>query len=411
MPIQNRTTYQATVASLASDNSTGDVSPSDLRTMENNLSDSVKHINNNLVNLSANATSWDVDGYDGLYATCDYNSSQTLNIETTLALGTYVLLITKSTASDVVLTITADGTSTTKYKNGSANLTLVGASGSVFMIKVDRQNTTIYVYDALNDASSAGDVTKVGTPVDNQIGVWTGDGLIEGDDNLTFTGNVLGVGGGDAGTSNIIVFQPNLVQPACLITNGGGIGAAIELWQLTAKKILLTSLNTESWIDTDQGFGIGTNSPTSFLNATLHLGGVGSLVIPSGTTAQRPTTPLNGMVRYNQTLFRYEGYNTNSSSWVSLSGSTATAKSANYTAVDGDFILMTTSTINRTVTLPLAANSTNAIIEVKKIDSAIGNVIIDANGAETIDGATTFTIDTQYQSIKLHCDGTSWWIK
>jgi hypothetical protein len=31
-----------------------------------------------------------------------------------------------------------------------------------------------------------GDVSKVGTPVDNQIGVWTGDGTIEGDAALTF---------------------------------------------------------------------------------------------------------------------------------------------------------------------------------------------------------------------------------
>lgn len=32
----------------------------------------------------------------------------------------------------------------------------------------------------------SGDVTKVGTPVNNQIGVWTGDGTIEGDTALTF---------------------------------------------------------------------------------------------------------------------------------------------------------------------------------------------------------------------------------
>jgi hypothetical protein len=33
---------------------------------------------------------------------------------------------------------------------------------------------------------TVGDVTKVGTPVNNQIGVWTGDGTIEGDASLTF---------------------------------------------------------------------------------------------------------------------------------------------------------------------------------------------------------------------------------
>lgn len=34
--------------------------------------------------------------------------------------------------------------------------------------------------------AGSGDVSKVGTPVNNQIGVWTGDGTIEGDANLTF---------------------------------------------------------------------------------------------------------------------------------------------------------------------------------------------------------------------------------
>lgn len=34
--------------------------------------------------------------------------------------------------------------------------------------------------------AGSGDVSKVGTPVNDQIGVWTGDGTIEGDANLTF---------------------------------------------------------------------------------------------------------------------------------------------------------------------------------------------------------------------------------
>lgn len=34
--------------------------------------------------------------------------------------------------------------------------------------------------------AGAGDVTKVGTPVDQQVGVWTGDGTLEGNDGLTF---------------------------------------------------------------------------------------------------------------------------------------------------------------------------------------------------------------------------------
>lgn len=43
--------------------------------------------------------------------------------------------------------------------------------------------------------AGAGDVSKVGTPADNQVGVWTGDGTIEGTAGLTYDGSALGVTG------------------------------------------------------------------------------------------------------------------------------------------------------------------------------------------------------------------------
>jgi hypothetical protein len=89
----------------------------------------------------------------------------------------------------------------------------------------------------------------------------------------------------------------------------------------------------------------------------------------------------------------------------------ATAQSTNYNAANGDFVLMTAGASDKTVTLPAVASSTDAIIEIKKVDSGAGNVIIDGNLSETIDGATTQTISAQYTSITVHCDGTEWWIK
>jgi len=44
-------------------------------------------------------------------------------------------------------------------------------------------------------AGGGGDVSKVGTPADNQVGVWTGDGTIEGTAGLTYTGSALGITG------------------------------------------------------------------------------------------------------------------------------------------------------------------------------------------------------------------------
>src|SRR5688572_24712408 len=80
---------------------------------------------------------------------------------------------------------------------------------------------------------------------------------------------------------------------------------------------------------------------------------------------------------------------------------TATAKSADYTVLDTDrirTILMTTSTTNRTVTPPTLADNLNRVITIKKMDNtATGNVIIDGEGSETIDGTTTFTLYCKYE--------------
>ena len=51
----------------------------------------------------------------------------------------------------------------------------------------------------------SGDVSKVGTPVDNQVGVWTGDGTIEGTTGLTFDGNTFKVSSGTSGDAVLTI--------------------------------------------------------------------------------------------------------------------------------------------------------------------------------------------------------------
>lgn len=48
-----------------------------------------------------------------------------------------------------------------------------------------------------------GDVSKVGTPVDNQIGVWTGSGTIEGDANLTWDGTTHAITGAQTVSTSV----------------------------------------------------------------------------------------------------------------------------------------------------------------------------------------------------------------
>jgi hypothetical protein len=65
-----------------------------------------------------------------------------------------------------------------------------------------------------------------------------------------------------------------------------------------------------------------------------------------------------------------------------------------------------------TVTLPdpTLAAVIGKPINIKKVDAAAGAVTVDNFAAETIDGATSITINSQYQSASIVSDGTNWHI-
>ena len=61
-----------------------------------------------------------------------------------------------------------------------------------------------------------------------------------------------------------------------------------------------------------------------------------------------------------------------------------------------------------TVSLPPAAQVIGLAHLFKKIDSSNNSIVIDGNGAETIDGQSTITLMGQYDSETLVSDGTGW---
>jgi hypothetical protein len=54
----------------------------------------------------------------------------------------------------------------------------------------------------------------------------------------------------------------------------------------------------------------------AFVNPVF--GGTGFMLIPKGTTAQRPVSPVNGEIRYNTTTSQFEGYQ--GGAWGQLGG-------------------------------------------------------------------------------------------
>lgn len=75
-------------------------------------------------------------------------------------------------------------------------------------------------------------------------------------------------------------------------------------------------------------------------------------------------------------------------------------------------ILCDASSGSLTVNLPAASGQNGRTLTIKKIEpsSTANTVTIDGSGSETIDGATTQVISTQWSSLTIHCNGTAWFI-
>ena len=127
-------------------------------------------------------------------------TSGTITIQPASAAGTYTLTLP-----------TDDGTASQFLQtNGSGVLTWATAAGS-------------------------GDVTKVGTPVNNQLGVWTGNGTIEGDANLTFASSTLSIG--VAGSTTGILTLSGLTSGSASIQSDA-LGNALNGTTLTGTGVV-----------------------------------------------------------------------------------------------------------------------------------------------------------------------------
>lgn len=99
-------------------------------------------------------------------------------------LGSYITASSADTLTNK--TFDANGTGNSISNIDPADLSATGTPSSATFLRGDNTWAT---------PDGSGDVSKVGTPADNQVGVWTGDGTIEGDTSLTFNGSTLAVTG------------------------------------------------------------------------------------------------------------------------------------------------------------------------------------------------------------------------
>ncbi len=95
---------------------------------------------------------------------------------------------------------------------------------------------------------------------------------------------------------------------------------------------------------------------------------------------------------------------------VSRATQTALAtKTAAYTLTATDSVILADATTAAfQVTLPTAVGITGRQYTIKKIDSTANIVTVDGNGSQTIDGATTKILASQWAFIVVVSDGANW---
>jgi hypothetical protein len=136
----------------------------------------------------------------------------------------------------------------------------------------------------------------------------------------------------------------------------------------------------------------GSINGTAIGNTTPAFGKFSELVVPAGTTAQRPATPQNGDIRYNTTTLQYEGFSTVAAqttiSTLTNVTTTATATTvANHNLQTGNYLTITGCT-------PGAYNG-SFLITVTGDTTFTYTMLSNPGGSATVVGTYTTGIWTQ----------------
>ena len=286
--------------------------------------------------------------------------------------------------------------------NGS---TWVGASGTVAGTGTTTGTTlnnevlTVNTNGIITVTGSAGQIVVSGTSPTINIGIsnsYVGQGSITTLGTIatgTWQGTPVGIAYGGTGTSS-----PALVA-------GSGINITGS-WpnQTIASNVTgtVTSVGVSSSGTYAGAITVGSTPVTTSGTITL---------TPNLFTSSTPgIVPLSGGGTTN--YLRADG------TWAAPSGggggsfsATVISHSSTYTEsnTSGYVISLTDATSGNIVAnLPSASSSTGFVYTVKKINSNSNIITVTANGSDKIDGNSTATLTTQYQSITIVSNGTNW---
>ena len=207
--------------------------------------------------------------------------------------------ITGMTLSSNTISTTTTNTDLTLTANGTGRIYVPSNN-----VLIDN-NLTVNGTTTIKGTNITGTITQTGNVT--QTGTYTQTGNFTSSGNTSVTGNTTITG---------------YLQLPQITVNGNTISTTT-----TNTDLILTPNGTGNVVV--EGITINTNiisSNTTNADITLTPNGTGSvvisstqsLIVPVGTTLQRPASPSNGMLRYNTTTARYEARS--GSYWVKLGG-------------------------------------------------------------------------------------------
>ena len=286
-----------------------------------------------------------------------------------------------STGGSQRISVTNTGTTIT------GNLTVQGATTSISSttINVDDKNIELGAVDAPTDTTANGGGITLKGASDKTInwvsstGYWTFNTGIEVGGHLQIDNNYE-IRVGDSADLKIYHNGANSV----ITTTSGSVGDLQIIAQGTNHDLYLQAVD-DIFIQPQNGENgikvIGDGAVELYHNSLKKLettadgatvAGTGSLTVPVGTTQQRPSTAVEGMIRRNTTDSAFEGYTGNA--WAPLGGG-ATGGGSDTWALEHD----------NTITTSYAIGSGKNVI-------TAGPITVNSGATVTVPSGSTWTI-------------------
>lgn len=233
------------------------------------------------------------------------------------------------------------------------------------------------------------------------------------DCSIYFDGTHLIVDTQEVGTGDLVLLTGQLgigdTTPAYMLDILAGSETYASYWKQPKAAMLLGFENTTAVSTSNtSGFEYRLKTSTATRTAARMTAGFSTTTDASRTSELKFWTN-NGGSFINPITFKGDSLNCRKldvSEGVSLN---IVAKTANYTATTSDHTI-TCGAGNQTftVTLPPVLGLAGLILNIKNVGT--GTITVDGDGAETIDGAATAILSSQYDAITIQCNGVTWWI-